>query len=114
VLDVRAVLSQLYEGPPGYVHGGFVALAFDELFGMVNVLNGLGGLTGRLTVRYRKPSPLGQELRMTGWIEEHAGRRIRTRGTIRTTTARGDLLTAEAEGLFVMLHPDTARDYFGE
>jgi len=30
VLDVRAVLSQLYEGPPGYVHGGFVSLAFDE------------------------------------------------------------------------------------
>jgi len=47
VLDVRAVLSELYEGPPGYVHGGFVALAFDELFGMVNVLNGLGGLTGK-------------------------------------------------------------------
>jgi acyl-coenzyme A thioesterase PaaI-like protein len=114
VLDVRAVLSQLYEGPPGYVHGGFVALAFDELFGMVNVLNGLGGLTGRLSVRYRRPTPLGEELRMTGWIEEHAGRRIRTRGTIHTSTALGDVVTAEAEGLFVMLLPETARDYFGD
>jgi acyl-coenzyme A thioesterase PaaI-like protein len=110
VLDVRAVLSQLYEGPPGYVHGGFVSLAFDEIFGMVNVLNGLGGLTGRLTVRYRKPTPLGVELRMTAWIEDHTDRRIRTRGTIHA----GDVLTAEAEGLFVMLLPETARDYFGD
>ena len=49
--------SSRYEGPPGYVHGGCVALAFDELLGMVNVLNGLGGLTGKLTVRYRRPDP---------------------------------------------------------
>jgi acyl-coenzyme A thioesterase PaaI-like protein len=114
VLDVRVVFSSLYEGPPGYVHGGFVSLAFDELFGMVNVLNGLGGLTGRLTVRYRKPTPLGQELRMTAWIEDHAERRIRTRGTIHTSTGRGDTVTAEAEGLFVMLSPETARTYFGD
>jgi acyl-coenzyme A thioesterase PaaI-like protein len=114
VLDVRVTLSQLYEGPPGYVHGGFVALAFDELFGMVNVMNGLGGLTGRLTVRYRKPTPLDVELRMTGWIEDHADRRIRTRGTIHAATADGDVLTAEADGLFVMLLPETARNYFGD
>ena len=110
MLDVRVTLSQLYEGPPGYVHGGFVALAFDELFGMANVLNGLGGLTGKLTVRYRRPTPLGVELRMTGWIEDHADRRIRTRGTIHA----GDVVTAEAEGLFVMLLPETARAYFGD
>jgi acyl-coenzyme A thioesterase PaaI-like protein len=114
VLHVRATLSQLYEGPPGYVHGGFVSLAFDELFGMVNVLNGLGGLTGRLTVRYRRPTPLGEELRMTAWIERHAGRTIRTRGTIHVGDGASDLLTAEAEGLFVMLQPETARDYFGD
>ena len=110
VLEVRVTFSPLYEGPPGYVHGGFVALAFDELFGMVNVMNGLGGLTGRLTVRYRKPTPLGEELRMTGWIEDHAERRIRTRGTIHA----GDVVTAEADGLFVMLLPETARSYFGD
>src|SRR5262249_47386690 len=114
VLDVRVTLSQLYEGPPGYVHGGFVAPAFDELFGMVNVMKGRGGLTGKLTVRYRNPPPLGVELRMTGWIEDHSDRRIRTRGTIHTSTERGDLITAEADGLFVMLLPETARNYFGD
>ena len=110
VLDVRVTFGSAYEGPPGYVHGGIVALAFDELFGMVTVLNGQGGLTGRLSVRYRKPTPLGQELRMTARIEHHEGRRMRTRGTIHA----GDALTAEAEGLFVTLTPESAREYFGD
>ena len=109
-LDVRVTFGAAYEGPPGYVHGGIVALAFDELFGMVTVLNGQGGLTGRLSVRYRKPTPLHQELRMTAWIDHHEGRRMRTRGTIHV----GDELTAESEGLFVTLKPESARAYFGD
>jgi hypothetical protein len=51
---------------------------------------------------------------MTGWIEDHADRRIRTRGTIHTRIGPSDVITAEADGLFVMLMPETARDYFGD
>lgn len=109
VLDVRARFGAAYEGPPGYVHGGIVALAFDELFGMCNVCNGQGGLTGRLTVRYRTPTPLGQELRLTAWQDHHEGRRMHVRGTIHA----GDTLTAEAEGLFVTPRPETRVEYFG-
>jgi len=109
VLDVRATFGAQFEGPPGYVHGGIVALAFDELFGMCNVCNGQGGLTGRLTVRYRKPTPLRTELRLTAWQDHHEGRRMRVRGTIHA----GDVLTAEAEGLFVTPRPETRAEYFG-
>jgi acyl-coenzyme A thioesterase PaaI-like protein len=109
VLDVRVRFGPAYEGPPGYVHGGIVALAFDELFGMCNVCNGQGGLTGRLTVRYRKPTPLGQELRLTAWQDHHEGRRMHVRGTIHA----GAVLTAEAEGLFVTPRPETRVEYFG-
>lgn len=109
VLDVRVTFGSAYEGPPGSVHGGIIALALDELFGMVTVLNGQGGLTGRLSARYRKPTPLGRELRMTAWIERHEGRRMRTRGTIHAD----DVLTVEAEGLFVTVKPETRREYFG-
>jgi acyl-coenzyme A thioesterase PaaI-like protein len=110
VLEVTVTFGPAYEGPPGYVHGGVVALAFDELFGMCNVCNGQGGLTGRLSVRYRKPTPLGRALRMTAWQEHHEGRRMRVRGRIHAD----DVLTAEAEGLFVRPRPDTSREYFGE
>jgi acyl-coenzyme A thioesterase PaaI-like protein len=109
VLDVRATFGAQFEGPPGYVHGGIVALAFDELFGMCNVCNGQGGLTGRLSVRYRKPTPLRTELRLTAWQDHHEGRRMRVRGTIHA----GDVLTAEAEGLFVTPRPETRVEYFG-
>lgn len=110
VLDVRVRFGAAYEGPPGYVHGGVVALAFDELFGMCNVCNGQGGLTGRLSVRYRKPTPLHRELRMTAWQDHHEGRRMRVRGTIHVD----DVLTAEAEGLFVTPRAETRVEYFGE
>lgn len=110
VLEVRVTFGPAYEGPPGYVHGGIVALAFDELFGMTTVMNGQGGLTGRLTVRYRKPTPLERGLRMTAWIVHHEGRRMRTHGTIHAD----GVLTAEAEGLFVTVKPETAAEYFGD
>ena len=46
-----------YEGPPGCVHGGYIAAAFDELLGFANSLSGTPGMTGTLTVRYRRPTP---------------------------------------------------------
>jgi acyl-coenzyme A thioesterase PaaI-like protein len=47
-----------YEGPPGAVHGGFVAAAFDEVLGFVQSLSSNPGFTGTLTVKYRSPAPL--------------------------------------------------------
>ena len=38
-----------YEGPPGCVHGGYVAAAFDEMLGFVQSLGGNPGMTARLT-----------------------------------------------------------------
>jgi Thioesterase superfamily len=97
VLEILCTFGRPYEGPPGAVHGGFVALAFDELLGMVIALNTEGGLTGRLTIRYRALTPLYEPLRLTAWVDHREGRRMTARGTIHA----GDRLTAEAEGLFV-------------
>lgn len=97
VLEVRATFGLLHEGPPGSVHGGFVALAFDDALGMTNVLSGLGGFTGRLTVRYRARTPLHAEVRLRAFVDHHEGRRTVTRGEL----WHDDTLCAEAEGLFV-------------
>jgi acyl-coenzyme A thioesterase PaaI-like protein len=106
----RGVFHAAYEGPPGYVHGGWIALAFDEILGMANIAGGHPGMTGRLSVRYRRPTPLHTELRFEAWTEQVDGRRIVTRGTLE---ANG-LVTAEAEGLFVVIDPERAIEYFGE
>ena len=99
-----------YEGPPGYVHGGWVALAFDEALGMANALSGHPGMTARLTVRYRKPTPLHARLHLHARTERVDGRRITTVASLRA----GDTVTAEAEGLFVVIGTERALEYFGE
>ena len=108
---VRAsgVFHAAFEGPPGYVHGGWIALAFDEILGMTNMASGNPGMTGRLSIRYRRPTPLHTKVAFRGWVEQVDGRRVVTRGTLSVD----DVVTAEAEGLFVMLSPELALEYFG-
>lgn len=86
-----------YEGPPGHVHGGFVAAAFDEVLGFTQSLTGSPGMTGTLTIRYRRPTPLHVELRFEATVVRVDGRKIFTEGRVYA----GETLTAEAEGLFL-------------
>lgn len=89
-----------YEGPPGCVHGGHVAAAFDEVLGMTQSLAGNPGMTGRLIVHYRRPTPLYTDLRFVGTLDRVEGRKIFTTGYVYD----GDTLTAEAEGLFISVN----------
>lgn len=95
----RATFGAAYEGPPGCVHGGFIAAAFDEVLGSTQSLSGAPGMTGRLTVHYRSPTPLHTELRFEGTLESVTGRKILTKGTLWA----GEVLCAEAEGLFISM-----------
>ncbi len=91
------VFGTAYEGPPGCVHGGFVAAAFDEVLGFAQSLTGNPGMTGTLTTRYRRPTPLHVELRFEGRVDRVEGRKIFTRAELYAE----DGLTAEAEGIFI-------------
>jgi len=93
------IFGSAYEGPPGSVHGGFVAAAFDEVLGYVQSLSGAPGMTGTLTVRYRQPTPLHTPLLFEAELVRVEGRKIFTAATL---TANG-VLRAEAEGIFISL-----------
>jgi acyl-coenzyme A thioesterase PaaI-like protein len=97
----RVKFGAAYEGPPGCVHGGYIAAAFDEILGMAQTFSGRSGMTGTLEVRYRKPTPLHQHLRFEGRLKGVAGRKISVVGSCYW----GDLLTAEARGLFIAITP---------
>ena len=90
-----------YEGPPSCVHGGVIAATFDEILGAANMVSGNPGMTGTLTVRYRKPTPLRTDLRLEARFLERDGRKIRTWAGM----YHGDVLTAEADGLFIEVMP---------
>jgi len=98
-----------YEGPPGFVHGGWVACAFDEVLGIANIQAGHPGMTARLTVHYRRPTPLFRPLRFTAQVDRVEGRRIMSSAQV----FDGEQCTAEAEGLFVQPRPELAVQYFG-
>ena len=51
-----------YEGPPGIVHGGFLALFFDCAVQHHNCDVGVAGKTSSLALRYRRPAPLATPL----------------------------------------------------
>ena len=93
----RVTYGYAYEGPPTCVHGGVIAELFDELLGMSNILVGEGAMTGTLTVRYRRPTPLLAPLQLVARHTGKEGRKVYAWGGI---YCNGEL-TAEAEGIFI-------------
>lgn len=106
----RAIFGSAYEGPPGCLHGGYVAAAFDEVLGFANALSGSPGMTGTLTVRYRRPTPLHTELRFQARFLRSEGRKIFTSGELYA----GESLCAEAEGLFISVPTERFRALYEE
>ena len=100
-IEATVTFPRVYEGPPGNVHGGFVAGIFDEALGAAQAFSGRAGMTGRLTVHYRSPTPLDTELRLRADMERAEGRKIFCTATLHA----GERLCAEAEGLFVTVDP---------
>lgn len=97
--SLRAVfrLGLTHEGPPGCVHGGFIAMLFDQVLGHANVVHGLPGLTARLTVRYRRPTPLFEDLVIETDAPEVAGERRRV---VKGRILHNGVVTATGQGLF--------------
>ncbi|MBV8965198.1 MAG: hypothetical protein JO191_03370 [Mycobacteriaceae bacterium] len=52
-----------FEGPPGFVHGGFLAVLFDCITQHQNCAVALSGRTRSLAVTYRRPTPILTQLR---------------------------------------------------
>jgi acyl-coenzyme A thioesterase PaaI-like protein len=90
-----------YEGPPTCVHGGIIAEIFDELLGAANIIAQTAGMTGTLTVRYRKPTPLLAPLDLVARQTHSEGRKSYSWAGI---YHQGEL-TAEAEGIFIGMRP---------
>ncbi|HVT77612.1 MAG TPA: PaaI family thioesterase [Acidimicrobiales bacterium] len=87
-----------YEGAPGCVHGGYVLAAFDEVLGLAQDLGGQPGMTGTLTTKFRRPTPLHTDLRFVARIDRIEGRKTFTVGEL--YDPEGNLL-AEADAVFI-------------
>lgn len=115
ITDERTVVGEctmrpIHEGPPGAVHGGWVATLLDQLLGHATAASGNPGFTIELTVRYRRPTPYGVPLTLHGRTDEVDGRRVRASAEI----VVDDVVTAEARGLFLTPSPERIAELMGE
>ena len=107
-MHAEHVFDAPYNGPPTAVHGGMIALVFDELLGCLGAMREVGGFTGTLTIRYRSLTPIGEKIRMRAWIDRVEGRKTFIRGSFhRGEPGSGEeRLCAEAEGIFIKAKQD--------
>jgi uncharacterized protein (TIGR00369 family) len=87
-----------YQGATGYLHGGIIATLLDEVMAKVSRFKGDHAVTGELTIEYRKPVPVDEELMVEGW-EVARDQRVRIReGEIRN---RSGVVLARGQGKFI-------------
>jgi len=102
-MRTRFVPRDIHGGWEGVFHGGLMATLLDEAMLAYLYLNGMRATTGSLSVRYRKPVPLGVELIVHAWSSGRRGRLVNMEATaerdgvtVASATARC-LLTDEPE-----------------
>ncbi|HXZ19280.1 MAG TPA: PaaI family thioesterase [Candidatus Acidoferrales bacterium] len=96
-------LGDRYQGAPGIVHGGIVALVLDEALSKVSKFFGLRAVTAELQVEYLRPVRTGQDLRVEASNERCEGAHLYHFGEIRDTHGR---VLARAKGRFVAVNVD--------
>jgi acyl-coenzyme A thioesterase PaaI-like protein len=102
VAVLRTTLGPAFEGAPGRAHGGVVAALIDEIMGFVLSIHATPAYTGRLTVTYRAPTPLGVELEMRARLRSREDRKLH----IEADARHGTTLIAQGEGLFIAVDPE--------
>src|SRR5437588_4659095 len=96
----RVVLGAAFEGAPNRAHGGVVAAVFDDLMGFVLTIHESPAYTAELTVRYKRPTPVGAEIEFRARLSDRKGRRLHIEAE--ATDAAGTKI-ATATGLFITI-----------
>ena len=74
--------QKVHQGWSGIQHGGITSTLLDEVMTHVLWRRGWDAVTAEMTVRLRKPIPVGEALRVRGWITRLRGRLAETAGEI--------------------------------
>jgi acyl-coenzyme A thioesterase PaaI-like protein len=101
-VEGRVMFGRFYLGGNGAVHGGAIPLLFDEVLGrLANTGGRAKSRTAFMNVDYRAITPIGVELTVRARFDSEEGRKRLLSGEI----VNGDVVCAEAHGLFVALRP---------
>jgi acyl-coenzyme A thioesterase PaaI-like protein len=92
--------SEQHQGFPGVLHGGIIATLLDETLGRTGALRRQWLITGKLDIRYRRPAPIVERLRVWGQIAQERRGAIDAVGAVELADGT---VVAEARGLFLTL-----------
>ena len=92
-----------HQGYDGIMHGGLVSTILDEVMARYIYAKGFNAVTARLDIRFRKPTPIGQELTATAKVAGKRGNMYELVGEITlpdgTVTAQGKATVAVLEDI---------------
>lgn len=95
-------LDRLYEGPPGYIHGGIVATLLDEAMSKLNRPLNVLAMTRHMEIDYLRPAPLHQPLVLIGRHLRREGRKLFHQAELQHPD--GTVL-ARSQGVFIAIDP---------
>ncbi len=97
----QKILPREFEGYAGTVHGGIISTLLDEtMCKFISAKYNQKSLTARLEVRFKFPTPINQEVKISAWQENQRKNIITMRSTVETTDG---VITAEATAKFAVL-----------
>ncbi len=106
--EARYTALQRHQGYDGLLHGGIVTALLDEAIGWAIFHQGIWGVTAKISVTFRQPVTIGEDLRVVGEIARDRGRLIETRGTV--LRAEDGTVLAEAEATFLRMPEGRRRE----
>jgi len=91
------IVSNLFEGHPGFLHGGIIATLLDEAMSKAVRAKGLTAMTRHLEIDYRRPVPSGAPIRIEGKVARSEGRKHWAEAQVYD----GETALAHGKGLFI-------------
>lgn len=100
-ITTKKILPREFQGYEGAVHGGIISTMLDEtMCKFINEKYHERAVTGRLEVRYKFPTPIEQEVKISAWQESQRKNIITMRSAIETADG---VITAEATAKFAVV-----------
>ena len=94
----------MFQGPPGRVHGGVLALALDMLMAKTQDYVRQIGMTGTLNIRYLAATPLNTPVDFEARLVSLERRKLRCEGSVWVNGEQ----TVSAEGIWISAHGEYA------
>ena len=100
-ITTRKILPNEFQGYAGVAHGGIISTMLDEtMCKFISAKYHEKAVTGRLEIRYKFPTPVNQELKISAWEESQRRNIITMRSTVET---QDGIVTAEATAKFAVV-----------